>query len=332
MKTKVSIIIPTYNSAKYLPEAIESVLNQTYKDYEIIIVDDGSTDNTKQVLDEYLLSKGFEIEENNDNHCYYTLTAGPYTLIKYFYQENKGPGAARNKGIEEAKGEYIAFLDSDDLWLPEKLEKQMKLFEEEDFALVYCDMSHSVQGEIIYKSYLKERNYHFAGSGDVYKGLLRENFIFTPAVVVKKEVFDTVGLFDESLKICEDYEMWLRIAKEYRIGFIDEPLVIRRRYRTNITENKFLYINSSVMLFRNLLKSNQHTRETKKIIEKELGKRYFGLGYFYWDKGDLQLARRYFLKTMCCRENILKAASYIALSYFSQTLVNAIRRLKNAHL
>lgn len=100
---KVSIIIPTYNSAKYIHDAIESVLNQTYQDFEIIVMDDGSIDNTKKVLRSYIESK----------------------KIRYFYQKNKGPSAARNKGIREAKGEYIAFLGADDIWHKKKLEKSI---------------------------------------------------------------------------------------------------------------------------------------------------------------------------------------------------------------
>ena len=122
--SQVSVIIPTYNCVKYLTEAVESVLNQTYKDYEIIIVDDGSTDNTKQVLDEYLKGKGFQIiriDERDTRYARRDLSAEVSTkvdtIIKYIYQANKGHAIARNIAINNASGEYIAILDADDLWL-----------------------------------------------------------------------------------------------------------------------------------------------------------------------------------------------------------------------
>jgi len=362
---KVSIVIPTYNGGFIIKEAIDSILSQTYKDYEIIIVDDGSTDGTEQVLDEYLQERGFKTSHKVTRSQSYQVTRSPShkvteseghkvtgaqghkttklqektgdvvtwchgdLCIRYLYQENRGPASARNKGIKEAKGKYIAFLDADDLWLPEKLEKQVNfLSANPQYKMVFCDMKHLVEGEIIYHSYLKERGYRFVSSGDVYHNLLRECFIFTPTVVVHKECFNNVGLFNEKYRICEDYEMWLRIAKRYKVGFLDEPLVIRRRYRTNITENRFLYINSCVELFEDLLRNNQYIKKTKKIIKEELSRRYFDLGYFYWDRGDLSSARKYFLKTRCCRKDILKATPYIALSYLSRNLVKTVRRLK----
>ena len=119
MNSLVSAIIPTYNSVNYISEAINSVLNQTYKNCEIIVVDDGSTDNTRKTVENYIRKYPHK--------------------IKYFYQENKGPSAARNKGIKEARGNYIAFLDSDDLWLPDKLEKQISLFMKDvSLKLTYC--------------------------------------------------------------------------------------------------------------------------------------------------------------------------------------------------
>jgi len=307
----VSVIIPAYNAGKYISEAMESVLTQTYPSYEIIVVDDGSIDRTKETIDG-LRVKGEVCKID----------------IKYIYQENKGPAAARNKGIKEAKGDYIAFLDSDDLWLPEKLERQMALLRQSNYAMVYSDMSHEVDGEEIYRSYLKEKKYKFYGNGDVYKQLLRENFIFTPTVIVKKAVIKSVGYFDERYKICEDYKMWLKIAKDYKIGFLDEPLVIRRRNKSNITQDKFLFIASGINLFRELL-DNNHDQKTKKIINNELYRRIFDLGYYHWDKGNISLAREYFTKAMRYKHNVLKAIPYLIASFFPSSFVSVIRKLKN---
>lgn len=301
--TKISVIIPTYNSAKYIKDTIESVLNQTYKDLEIIVVDDGSTDNTKDIVSKY--------------------------QVKYIYQENKGPAAARNRGIKEAQGEYIAFLDSDDVWMVEKLEKQMAIFENSTYAMIYCDMSHKVNEKIVHKSYLKEKGYRGPGSGDIHERLLKENFIFTPTVLVKKEVLKKTGYFDESYKICEDYKMWLTIAKKYQIAFLDEVLVIRTRNSLNITKDEYLFITSGIRLFEELMNSNGYDNETNKIIQDEYYKRFFELGYYYWNKGNMILARKNFFKASKCKSNSFKSLFYIITSSMPVSFVRMLRGFKN---
>jgi len=202
-KPLVSIIIPTYNRADLLSRAIQSVINQTYKDWELLIIDDGSTDNTKEIVEEFVKKD---------------------PRIKYFYQENKGQGAARNLGIRESKGEYIAFLDSDDEFLENKIEKSVKIFnEDKNIGMIYSNA-------IIIGNYLDNKKSLEISKlyyGNIYKKLLLNNFITTSTVVVKKEVFLNCGFFNKSslLRNFEDYDMWLRIAKKYKIGYISEVLV-----------------------------------------------------------------------------------------------------------
>jgi len=299
---KISVIMPAYNAAKYISEAIESVLAQTYPVHEIIVVDDGSTDSTAEIVKKYMGTQGHQDTRTHVD-------------IKYIYQMNKGPGAARNTGIKAATGEYIAFLDSDDVWMKEKIEKQMKLFKNSDYALIYCDMSHSVDRALIYKSYLKEKKYKYVSSGNIYSNLLKENFIFTPTVIVKKEILKKIGYFDESYKICEDYKMWLNIARKYHVGYLDEVLVERRRFGTNITKDKYLFITSGIRLFEELLRSNGHDKNVRKIVENEYYRRFFNLGYHYWENGDMVLARENFIKGMRYKKNILKIMPYVLASY-----------------
>jgi len=306
---KISVVIPTYNSSAYLEDALDSVLTQTRAVSEVIVVDDGSIDDTKKIVGNYV--------------------AIYPDRVKYFYQKNKGPAAARNKGIEEACGNYIAFLDSDDVWLPEKIEKQTLLFKNHDYAMVYCDMKHEVDGRIVFNSYLKEKNYKLFGSGSLYNSLLKENFIFTPTVIVKKEVFEDIGYFDEAYRICEDYHMWLRIAKHYKIGFLNEPLVVRKRHNSNITEDKYLYLNSGIKLFEELIRANSHDREAKRFIEEGLHERFFNLGYYFWDKARFPLARENFLKAISYKKTDLKAASYFALSHLPGHVIGLIRSSKD---
>ena len=206
MGSLVSVIIPTYNRAAYLKLALKSVLEQTYKNIEVIIADDGSTDNTAEVV------AGF-----NDPR------------IKHFYQRNTGlPAAARNLGLREASGEYIAFLDSDDMWLPKKLELQVEyLREHPEYHLVYSNAriinEKGIRKGLLLKSEsLKE--------GEIFEELIKTNFIPQLTVLMKREVFENIGFLNEdpSLRAVEDYEYWLRVALRYKIGFVKEPLAMYR--------------------------------------------------------------------------------------------------------
>lgn len=201
-KNLVSVVIPTYNASNFLIRAIQSVVNQTYKNWELIIVDDGSTDHTRQIVEEF---------QKKDSR------------IKYFFQNNKGQGAARNLGIKIANGAYIAFLDSDDEFYENKLERVMSYFvKDKNIAFIYSDAS--IIGDNLYQKRRSEVVTPY--SGKIYIKLLFNNFITTSTVVVKKEVLKNCGLFDESdlLRNFEDYDLWLRIAKKYKIEYIPEVL------------------------------------------------------------------------------------------------------------
>ena len=213
---KVSVIIPTYNCAKYLPEAIQSVLNQTYQDFEIIVVDDGSTDETKQILNPY-------IEKN---------------LIRYVYQNNQGVGAARNKGIKEANSEYIAFLDSDDLWDPKMLERSLSLMQSYNYDWVACD---NYRLEIDENGVLSNLEIYCnkeipSNSKDIFLSLIKKNFIGGPSkVLARKKCFEIAGYFDETIRVVEDWELWLRFAKVgLKLGYIKEPLYYYRLRKNGI--------------------------------------------------------------------------------------------------
>ncbi len=197
MAPKVSVVLPTYNRASLLKRAIKSILNQTYQDFEMIIVDDGSTDNTENVV------KGFGNEG-----------------IRYIsHDNNRGAGAARNTGIKVARGRYIAFLDSDNQWLPEKLEKQMQFIQ------------HKTEDVVVYTDYWDWENRRHMLShrkiqkdGDIHDILLEDNFIDTSTVLVSKECLHKAGLFDETLPRYQDWELWIRLSKYYRFVYLDEPL------------------------------------------------------------------------------------------------------------
>jgi|LSQX01.3.fsa_nt_gb glycosyltransferase involved in cell wall biosynthesis len=204
-KQLVSVIIPTYKRpASIVKRAIDSVLSQTYRHLEIIVVDD---------------SPGDYVYRSKVENMIFLLNRKKIMYIKH--EVNKGACAARNTGIIASKGDYIAFLDDDDEWLPEKLEKQMLLMNNPDCGLIYC--RHFIVNDISKNIKEDER---LCYTGEVFSQLIINNFIgSTSFVLIRKECIDIVGLFNTELKSAQDYEMWLRIAKEFKIAYVDEPLV-----------------------------------------------------------------------------------------------------------
>ncbi len=200
IKPQVSIIIPTYNRGWIIKEAIDSVLAQDYTEFELIVVDDGSTDHTSGVLDSY----------GKD--------------IKVLSQKNKGVSAARNRGIAEASGKFIAFLDSDDLWLSQKLSVQIEFFNQTPDALI-CQTE-----EVWIRNGLRvnPKKRHKKPSGMIFKPSLELCLVSPSAVMIQRSLFDRVGEFDETLPACEDYDLWLRISCRFPVHLIDTPLIIKR--------------------------------------------------------------------------------------------------------
>ncbi len=263
MKPLVSVIIPNYNYARFLGAAIDSVLAQTYENFEIIVVDDGSSDNTVEVVEAY------------------------GNRIKFCPQKNQGSATARNNGVKPSSGEFIAFLDADDIWLPEKLEKQVaKLSEDEEFGLVHCGMREfdSETDKTIHP--------HLQGEeGWVANDLL----LFEKPVVIgggsclliKREAFEAVGGFDTNFKKAnsEDWDFIYRLARQYKIGFVPEILVDYRNHGKNehfnirtmeaevriCFEKAFNTSDKSVLKFRRKAYGNLHT---------ELAGGYFRAGDF----------------------------------------------------
>lgn len=196
----VSVIIPTYNRGWIIQEAIDSVLAQDFSDFELIVVDDGSTDNTLDIIRSY----------SED--------------IIFLRQHNKGVSAARNQGITSSAGRLIAFLDSDDLWLPEKLTIQV------DFLHSHPDAFICQSEEIWIRNGVRvnPKKRHKKPSGMIFEPSLALCLVSPSAVMVKRSLFEEVGAFDECLPACEDYDLWLRVSCRYPIALIDTPLVIKR--------------------------------------------------------------------------------------------------------
>jgi len=293
----VSVIIPTYNRAHLVGRAIRSVLNQTYQDFEIIVVDDGSTDNTEEVV------KGF-----NDDRIRYIR-----------HDENRGGAAARNTGIKAAQGEYIAFLDSDDEWLPEKLERQVKAFEKSDsrVGVIYTgSIAVSQNGEATtdYKA-PKLR-------GSILRELLISNQIIGGGsnVMVKRELLKKLGGFDEALPSCQDWDLWLRLASICQFDFVDAPLV-----RVCVHGNQITTANAWPEGLERLLHKHCGLFEgDKKLLSN--WQRY--LGSKYCQSGNLKRGRYWLLKSISTNPLNLRSYLYLGGSLLGAHLYTRLAMLR----
>jgi glycosyltransferase involved in cell wall biosynthesis len=220
MEKSVSVIIPAYNKAEFTAKTVESVLAQTYDNIETIVVDDGSTDGTRERLG------GYE------------------SRIKYLYKENGGACSARNAGIREARGEYLAFLDHDDLYCPEKIERSIEFLESDPGA----GFVHTAADFIDDKGE-KVGTFVSPGSGygkDIFGKLLLGNFICNSTVVARRSCVEKTGPFDETMFYPADWDMWIRLARYFKAGYIDEPLTghrgpdtyIKRNYRDSMIDEE----------------------------------------------------------------------------------------------
>lgn len=240
----VSVVVPTFNRGWCLEEAIDSVLSQTYERYELIVVDDGSTDDTEKRLSQHE-----------------TLTV--------IIQQNRGVSAARNRGIASSNGDLIAFLDSDDLWLPEKLSVQVAFFQANPEALVCQTQETWIRnGRRIHP-----KNRHQKESGIFFERSLGLCLVSPSAVMMKKDLFEMVGRFDENLPACEDYDLWLRVGVNIPIFLIDEPLVIKRGGHADQLSSNTGLDKYRIQSIKKLLESGRLSQNQRKAAVKVLEKK-----------------------------------------------------------
>ena len=297
MRPKVSVIIPTYNRDNYLYSAIKSVLNQTFEDFEIIIVDDASTDNTRQVVDKF-----------DDKRIRYIR-----------HKENKGGSAARNTGIKRSKGKFIAFLDDDDMWMPSKLEKQLDLINKNlEIGAVYtrtCIINKS--DKIIWFKSPSLR-------GNIFLDILKKNYVGSCSkVLVRKECFNRIGLFDENLPAGQDWDMWIRLAKHHQFDYVNEPLVLYRVHEKRISTNPFPKMQATKLMFKKFSKELNTSVNHKKI----LGYWHYRFGTIYCECGDIGKGRKEFMKAISKDPDSFIYYIRLFASFFGLTIYNALRRL-----
>lgn len=260
---KVSIVTPAYNAGQYIANSIDSALKQSFQDYEMIIVDDGSNDNTKSIIEEYV-------------HRY-------PEKIKYIYQPNAGPSKARNTAIQKAKGKYIAFLDADDSWMPFHLEKSIAAIESQNnIGLVHSNiMKITSSGQTIGAA---ERDKRFLSGMIFNELLLRKAHIACSSALVKKSCLDSVGYFDEDSRcgVCEDRDLWLRISKQFNILYIDQVSVNYRITENSLSKNKDRMLQARIYVTeKNLtVQDNLLKKQALASIYKNLGDEYLMEGNF----------------------------------------------------
>jgi len=266
----VSVILPTYNRSNILSRAIESVLIQTYENLELIIVDDASTDDTEEVVSSY--------EDDRINYIQKT--------------DNQGGAAARNTGILKSDGEIVAFIDSDDEWAPSKLQKQVDVFiKDAKVGVVYT-------GTTLVNNSKKTKGKVPTEKGYIYnKQLYMDNISPTSAVAVRRECFTLVGLFDPSLEARQDYDLWLRLSRNYKFDYVSESLVtIYREHEDRISSN----ISNRIQGQLRILKKIQPELETFGFIEerKIRSNHYLSIGRHAWIHEDYETSTKFTIDSL----------------------------------
>lgn len=277
MAPKVSICIPTYNRKNYLRKTIESIFAQTYKDYEVVLVDDGSTDGTAEMIKN---------------------TGLP---VRYYWQENSGEAVARNKMIKLAQGEFITFVDSDDLLMPDAVERMMKVMEAEGGeVIVYGPYQRIDQHGNIYGRYKRKQH-----SGYITKYLFKNIFVYSCGSMFPKRVLETERGFNTSLPVCSDYDFWLRLSLKYRFVALSKPTFKRRRHTGNIsalsTENRLLELK---VLERFYYEKGGDKVVPKRMAMQRLSREEYRVAIAALGEGKLQVAREYLKKSFRHHPNL----------------------------
>lgn len=262
----VSVIIPTYNRANMLGQAIDSVLAQKYHNFELIIIDDGSTDHTNQLIQKY----------SGKLFCH--------------FQARQGVSNARNHGIRLAKGEYICFLDSDDMWQPEKLSYQVEFMETHpEIPLCYTEEIWIRNGVRV-----NPHNKHSKHSGWIFEHCLPLCIISPSSAMLQRKLFEEVGNFDESLPACEDYDMWLRICKKYPVKLIPKPLIIKRGGHPDQLSHKYWGNDRfRVMVLQKLLSTGTLTPYQSQLVRHYLGAKCRILARGCFKRGKMSEGKNY---------------------------------------
>ncbi len=313
MYPAVSVVIPAYNAGRYLAQAVRSVQEQQVQAAEIIVIDDGSVDDTAAVV------------------------RGMGNTVHGIYQANAGVSAARNAGIAAARGEFIAFLDADDEWLPEKVARQMQVFEVyPDVALVACDRTDvDARGAVLSPSLfenkgLREQFAQLSGAPlpQALAQIVRINFIPTSSVVVRKSALDDVGLFDQGIRYGEDLELWARIAARYPIVCLPDVLIRYRLHDSNATQATAKLLKDIVVVMEKIRSWGSATLVAQGVdADAMVALALWELGYWHFQYGTPRDGYTHFLRSFREKPSA-RSLAYAAASLMPTTALARMRNLK----
>jgi glycosyltransferase involved in cell wall biosynthesis len=283
----VSVIIPTYNRAEYVNDAIECILNQTYSNIEIIVVDDGSTDHTQETLKKYSNAKNF----------------------RYIYQENRGPAGARNSGLRTSEGEYIQFLDSDDLITPDKIQLQVDYMKEHpDCDIIYSDVRffHGNDHEHLFNRHLE------FFSDNIFENIIYKVFIVIHSALIRRRVIEKIGPFDEALKRGEDPDFWIRASLAgMKFDYHDKPLALYRIHDIQVSKSRIENRKTLIKIIQ------RYAQYSPYHVKRAIGTHQLFIAEMLIREGRKSEGRRYLLQALRSRQDkIYQCLGIIILSYF----------------
>jgi glycosyltransferase involved in cell wall biosynthesis len=304
VRNEVAVVIPCYNAELCLERALESVLAQTYRNCCFYAIDDGSTDRTANILERYA-SRGV---------CAYQIHAGQ--------------AAARNRGIRMSASPYVAFLDADDEWLPAKMEMQVALLKEDPSIGLICSACARSEGSIGRDSLSVTTN--LPRSGRLFERLVRDCFVFTPTVVVRRRCLEEVGLFDESLAVSEDFNLWLRIAARWKIAVVPEVLAIRHLRESSLslsTDPEVRLLNGIAGLEKVNAVCSELTPRERHALNRALGEQKYRYGSFLLSRGAVEASRSELLAALALRASNWRALTKLGLSFLPVELCEAFMEM-----
>jgi glycosyltransferase involved in cell wall biosynthesis len=304
--SEVAVVIPCYNVEQYLPRALNSVLAQTYQDFWIYAVDDGSADSTQRILDEY-------------SHCCVSIS-----------QAHSGPAAARNRAIRASSSPFIAFIDADDEWLPDKLDRQIDLLKQNPalgMVCSFCSVNESGSNDSAQVS-----PNGMPHNGRLFEHLARNCFVFTPTVVVRRRCLEEVGLFNESLTVSEDFNLWLRIAARWEIAVVPEVLAIAHKRPGSLSVSI-----SPELRLRSGVASLQHVTATcpalsaveNRALRLALAERIYFYGSYLLSIGANAASRNNLASVLKLQPTHCRALAKLALSFLPSATPAALAEQKS---
>ncbi|NLD91042.1 MAG: glycosyltransferase [Fibrobacter sp.] len=320
--TKVSIILAVYNGKAVVESTLKSIFNQDYRNYEVIAIDDGSTDDSISLLKEY--------EKKHSEK------------MKIIQQSNAGVSAARNVGIKYARGEYIAFLDQDDVWETNKIKKQVTILDNtNDFSFVFCNFYRFKHADgkrfektntdinsfilkLPHKNYTKADNVYLYDSKNTMEFLLKGYPIYPSTMMLRKNILEKVGMWNPLFPRCQDFDLSIRCSKYSGFCYIDEVLVGVGRHGKNVSNSALEQSKEDTDVLRYHLKGSFFNKEEKNKIRYYLGKRICGIAYNYIHEQEYRIAKKYYLNALLFPNFIFHAFFRLLILLLPNKLIKKI--------